>query len=102
MEPLGFGMTRSAAPPIRNEPASVTMIAGSRASVTMAPVAAPIAAPVATTARPPSAAPPSVSATSVAASTQPRLTIAPIARSIPPISMTSVCAIATSAIGNQF
>ena len=37
----------------------------------------------------------------VAAITAPRLTVAPIARLIPPVSMSNACAIATSASGNQ-
>ena len=38
----------------------------------------------------------------VAATTEPRLTVAPMERSMPPVSMTMACASATTAIGNQF
>ena len=80
--------------------ASVTTMAGRRSLTTMRPVTIPIAAPAARTARvPPNT--PSGPLMVVAAITAPRLTVAPIARLMPPVIIRIACAIATRASGNQ-
>ena len=82
-------------------PANVTMIAGRRSTATIAPVSAPTERPMAVTARKPPATP-SVPPIVVAEITAPRLTVAPMARLIPPVSISMAWAIETSASGNQF
>ena len=93
-------MMRSATPRKTNESASVTMIAGYRPIATKAPTIAPTLVPRARSA---STLPkiPSGPCIVDAATTEPRLTIGPTERSIPPVSMTMVCAAATIAVGNQ-
>ena len=87
-------------PLMMKAPASVTMIAGRCSRTTMRPEMAPMARPAATTAAMPPATP-SAPVMVVAAITAPRLTVAPIARLMPPVSMRIACAIETSASGNQ-
>ena len=93
-------MMRSATPRKTNESASVTMIAGYRPIATKAPTIAPTPVPSARSARTPPKIP-SGPCMVDAATTEPRLTIGPTDRSMPPVSMTIVSAAATIAVGNQ-
>ena len=93
-------MMISAKPRRTKERASVTIIAGYRPIATNAPTMAPTPPPSASIAsRPPKI--PSGPCIVDAATTEPRLTIGPTDRSMPPVSMTMVCAAATTAVGNQ-
>jgi hypothetical protein len=93
-------MMSSATPRNTNESGSVTMMAGYRPIATKAPTMAPTPAPSPRSARTPPKIP-SGPCMVDAATTEPRLTIGPTERSIPPVSMTMVSAAATIAVGNQ-